>query len=242
IQISGSSSTYGTDQTQRLLAMQLQDQQPAGQEMPGSSNSTTPASPAPTPPAGGAQLASSTLSGLLADQQSQPPSASDLAGQMIAALDTNGDGNLSADEITSALSNDKALSGDQVSAAVNKLDTNGDGKLSSAELQAGLQTAQARPGGHHHHHAAAASSDVATQLVSTADSNGDSQLSVAEINGALGGGANPSDALTTAVAKLDTNGDGSLSAAELTAALDAFRSAHHNQGQSVQPATTTVTA
>jgi Ca2+-binding EF-hand superfamily protein len=196
MQISGTSTTYGSDQAQRLLAMLLQAPSGAsGQEVPATGGDTDAA--APTPPAPDAvKLATDTLSGLLAAQQSRPSSASDLAQQMISALDTDGDGALSAAEITKALGADSSLSADQVTQAVNQLDVNGDGKLSADELATGVKTARAHGGGGHHHHhghaAAASSSDVAAQLISGADSDG----------------------------------DGALSASELTAAIDAFRTAH----------------
>jgi len=196
MQISATSTTYGSDQAQRLLAMLLQAPSgSSGQEVPTASSGSdadAPVSPAPD----AVKLATDTLSGLLAAQQSRPPSASDLAQQMISALDTDGDGALSAGEITKALGSDSSLSADQVTQAVNQLDTNGDGKLSADELATGVQTAKAHGGGHHHHHhghaEATSSSDLAAQLISAGDANG----------------------------------DGSLSASELTNAIDAFRTAH----------------
>jgi Ca2+-binding EF-hand superfamily protein len=252
MQISGSTSTYGTDQAQRLLSMLFQNQGAAGgQDVPGEASGDAGAA-TPTPPAPDAQkLASQTLSGLLAAQQS-PPTASDLAQQMISQLDTDGDGSLSADEITKALGSTSQLSSDQVASAVSQLDTNGDGKLSADELTAGLQAAQPHGGGGHHHHGhadGASSSDLASALMSSSDTNGDGVLSADEVAKALGldpsttatatsgtdaassstsTSGTSSDTFSQLFASLDTNGDGSLSTSELTTAIDAFRTAHHH--------------
>jgi Ca2+-binding EF-hand superfamily protein len=252
MQISSASTTYSADQAQRLLSMLFQAPSgTSGQEVPSSTSDTdaaAPTSPAPDQ----VKLATDTLSGLLAAQQSQPPSASDLAQQMISALDTDGDGSLSADEITKALGSDSGLSADQVTQAVNQLDTNGDGKLSADELASGIQTAKAHGGGHHHHHhaEAASSSDLASQLIAGADTSGDGALSADEIEKALGldgstaSSGSATDAFSQAFASLDTNGDGSLSASELTAGIDAFRAAHHHGDAAAQAQTnqTSVTA
>ena len=235
--------------------MLFQNQQNgAGQEVPGSDDAGTTSTPAAGPAPASAQLATQTLSGLLAAQQSQPPSASDLANQMISSLDTDGDGQLSLSEIDKALGADSGSSGSQIAAAVSQLDTNGDGSLSAYELTTGLEAAKAHGGGghHHHHHAeSASSSDLASQLIASADSNSDGVLSSDEVAKALGidtastagtaGSSATSDAFSQVFASLDTNGDGSLSASELTAGIDAFRTAHHH-AESGQPAQTSVSA
>jgi Ca2+-binding EF-hand superfamily protein len=187
MQILSTSTTYGSDQAQRLLSMLFQAPGAApGQEVPGSGGDAEAAAPA-APAADQVKLATDTLSGLLAAQQSPPAAASDLAQQMIAALDADGDGSLSAEEITKALGSDSSLSTDQVTQAVNQLDTNGDGKLSADELTSGIQTARAH-GGHRHHHGhagAASSSDLASQLISGADADGDGALSASELATAI---------------------------------------------------------
>jgi Ca2+-binding EF-hand superfamily protein len=250
VQISASSTPYASDQVQRLLAMIFQNPSGgAGQEVPGADDgsSATPSASGPAPAQ--AQLASQTLSGLLAAQQSQPPTASDLAQQMISSLDTDGDGQLSLSEIDNALGADSTTSDSQIASAVSQLDTNGDGKLSASELTSGLQAAKAHGGGHHHHHAGGASStDLASQLISGADGNGDGVLSPDEVAQALGIAApaastasTPSDAFSQLFSQMDANGDGSLSASELTSAIDAFRMAH-DHSQSGQATQTSVSA
>jgi Ca2+-binding EF-hand superfamily protein len=70
------------------------------------------------------------------------PSAADLSAKMISALDTDGDGSLSLDEIEAALQNDgsdASKGSNTLGSAVAKLDTDGDGKLGAAELTSALQ-------------------------------------------------------------------------------------------------------
>jgi hypothetical protein len=75
MQISGTSTTSAASDAQQVLAMLMQAQQTsAGQQMP--SDATEASAVQPTAPApGGAQLADSTLSGLIDAQQSQSSSA-----------------------------------------------------------------------------------------------------------------------------------------------------------------------
>lgn len=74
MQISGTSTTSAASDAQQVLAMLMQAQQTsAGQQMP--SDATEASAVQPTAPApGGAQLADSTLSGLIDAQQSQSSS------------------------------------------------------------------------------------------------------------------------------------------------------------------------
>lgn len=74
-------------------------------------------------------------------------------GQLFAALDSNGDGQISKSELESAFTAGAGTAGlttDQATqaadAVIGKLDTNGDGSVSQGELAA------AAPKGHHHHH------------------------------------------------------------------------------------------
>ncbi len=68
------------------------------------------------------------------------PSSTDLASSMLGALDTNGDGQLSATEIQTALG---SSSSDSLTSAIGKLDTNGDGQLSASELSAAIDAFRA---------------------------------------------------------------------------------------------------
>lgn len=126
--------------------------------------------------------------------------------QAFASVDANGDGQISATELSNALDAQKAAQG-----------------------------AHHGHHGHHAHAARQApqsGSDLASRLLGAADNNGDGALSVTEIENALGTSASTSaaDLLTAAIGKLDTNGDGQLSQTELAAGIDAFRAAHRRGG------------
>ncbi len=240
MQISSTSMTYGSSEAQRLLAMLLQSQgPPAGQDVPSGataapadSGSSTPTPPTNAPSA--AQFAQDTLASLLTTQQTQgPPSSAEIASQVIGAVDTDGDGSLSLDEIEKALGQDTASGTDGLSQAFGQLDANGDGKLSQDELATAIDNQKASAPQHHHHHhhhaggAQASGGDLASSLLGQADTNGDGALSADEIASALG--TSSSDSLTQAIASLDKDGDGKLDSSELASAFDAFRTAHQAQ-------------
>ena len=73
-------------------------------------------------------------------------SASQDADQIFAAMDTNGDGSISPDELSTALGSTTAGSGTATSSNANSLfasiDTNGDGSISQSELSNYLNTLQ----------------------------------------------------------------------------------------------------
>jgi Ca2+-binding EF-hand superfamily protein len=62
-------------------------------------------------------------------------SSTDVASQMLGAVDSNGDGQLSASEIQTALG---SSSSDSLTSAMSTLDTNGDGQLSASELSTAI--------------------------------------------------------------------------------------------------------
>jgi Ca2+-binding EF-hand superfamily protein len=240
MQIHGNSAAYELNPLKRVLGTLFQ--QPAnsaGQNSPtDASSSTSAASPLPLP-APGQQFASATLASLLGvQQQAQTPTAADIANQVIGKVDTDGDGQLSASEITTALNagGDNRAS-DAVTAAISKLDSNGDGQLSADELTAAIQQRMTQVQGHHHHHhgghGGPSGADLASKIIGAGDTDGDGSLSQNELSGELGqaGVTMSSDDLATAFKKLDGNGDGLLSGAELAAAIDALR------GGSPTPAT-----
>jgi Ca2+-binding EF-hand superfamily protein len=187
-----------------------------------------------------------------------------VAAKIINVADTNGDGSLSLSEIETAIGADTTSGADTasgtdttsgtdpLSAAFGKLDTNGDGEISASELTDALSVqsaaqngAQGPQGAHHHHHhhgggggmggaSGASSTDLASQILGTADTNGDGDLNMTEVESALGvtstAATDVTNALTSAFNGLDSNGDGNLSASELSAGIDAFRAAHHRGG------------
>jgi Ca2+-binding EF-hand superfamily protein len=67
-------------------------------------------------------------------------SSTDVASQMLGAADTNGDGQLSASELQTALG---SSSSDSLTSAIGTLDTNGDGQLSATELSAAIDAFRA---------------------------------------------------------------------------------------------------
>ncbi|HWE45077.1 MAG TPA: EF-hand domain-containing protein [Caulobacteraceae bacterium] len=146
---------------------------------------------------GGGLLASNVLSNLFDAQQQQPPApGSFMAGQILKADDTNGDGQLSLQEITNALTpaNGTAPDATSLQTAFNQLDSNGDGELSASELAAGIgKMTQTHSTGHHHHHhggvggsqfmqpdsASSSSSTTASSATSDATNSGDESASTA---------------------------------------------------------------
>src|SRR5581483_10926427 len=235
MQISSVSTAYGGGEAQRLLARLFEQQPPPpGQDLPGdAASATSGASTAPTPPVGSSsatRFAQATLASLL-DAQQAPPTSADIAGKVISAADSDGDGSLSLAEIEKALGQDTTSSTDGLSAAFAKLDTNGDGKLSQDELASALDAQTSASGVHHHHHhhhavqdAQASGGQLAATILGRADTNGDGALSADEIAQALG--TSTSDSLKQTLAGFDKNADGKLDSSELAAAIDAFRTAH----------------
>jgi Ca2+-binding EF-hand superfamily protein len=235
---------------QRLLQSQDSTSPAAQQEMQGARQSM-PGGPPPPPNVsmqggGAASLSGATMSVAVSLQISNPASAGtsstkaaatpsvgqDIAKDLISSLDTDGDGQVSADEINAAfkaagITTDASKTSD----AVKKLDADGNGSLSAAELgtaiDAKIQAQGVRAGGHHggHHHdhdgggSPPSASAVASSLVSSLDQNSDKGLSLSEMLKGLGQTTDATSAQTTAFGSLDSNGDGSLSSDELTSAI-----------------------
>jgi Ca2+-binding EF-hand superfamily protein len=187
----------------------------------------------------GAQFSTDLLSSLMGLQSSGAPSASDESASLIKTADANGDGQLSADEISQALSQGGAAP--DVTQAFASLDANGDGQLSQTELAAGLSKLQQDSGagqvhhGHHHHHhgggGGASASALSSQLVSDLDTDGDGSLSADEVTSALGASAGASGGLAQAFASLDANSNGQLSTQEITDAFQRLLTPNAQQAQ-----------
>lgn len=129
----------------------------------------------------------------------QPPGADDIASKIIDALDTNGDGVLSADEISKAGKYAQNILG---------ADTDGDGVVTKDELAADITKKMADNQAAMQQHKA---SHVAERIMNKLDSDGNGALSSDEIN-------NGSDSATS-IQPADTNGDGVVSMTELIAYL-----------------------
>ena len=172
-----------------------------GQNLPTVSSSLAPAPLSATP---SSQFASGILSALMAAQQSQP-SDQTVAGQIVSAINPNGNGSLSLSQVEQSLTGSSATTSPQQQSIANafaQLDTNGDGSLSQGELANALQSLQqddptqgatGMGGGRHHHHHMQAES--ATDATSTSSSAGNITASL----------TTPGDALTaTATLTLPT--------------------------------------
>ena len=176
----------------------------------------------------GQSMAMSMLYGM---QNTQKPSASDMVSKILAELDTDGDGSLSADEISKAGKHAKDIFG---------ADANGDGIVTQDELLADItkkmESGMMSPIGMQ----PPSADDMASQIIKEFDTNGDGVLSADELSKAgkkaqniLGADANGDGVVTKdelsaditkkmashkahhIMSKLDTNGDGSLSTDEI---------------------------
>ena len=176
----------------------------------------------------GPQVSSGTMGGFMSLQGGPPPgppSAADVASNIMSSLDTDGDGSIS-------LSEAEANGNADAANAFSALDTNGDGKIDSDELTSAVQSAhdelasaqsdgaQASGGvrhGRHHHHASA--TDLAAGIMDQADADSSGGLSLDEVSSALGVS---SDDAKAGFSALDSNGDGQLSVSELTSAISQY--------------------
>jgi Ca2+-binding EF-hand superfamily protein len=196
--------------------------------MPSPASEANPSEPAATqrPERGAGGFAARTLASLLSTQETGRPSGEDIAAQLIGKADSDGDGVLSSEEISTALSGaGRDMTSSALASAISGLDADSDGKLGLAELGAAidkrltqLMAAPPKP---------PSAEDVAAKLISKVDGDSDGALSLNEISTALSSSgasdgsteASATDALAQSVNRLDTNGDGVLSVEELTSAI-----------------------
>jgi len=129
-----------------------------GQNLPTLSSSLAPTPLSATP---SSQFASNILSALMSAQTQ--PNDQTIAGQIISAINPNGNGSLDLPQVEQALTGSSATTSPQQQSIANafaQLDTNEDGSLSQGELANALQSLQqddqtqgaTGAGGHHHHH------------------------------------------------------------------------------------------
>ena len=138
-----------------------------------------------------------------------PPGGLPFRGALFKALDTNGDGELSAEEIANA---PKSLL---------QLDKDGDGKLSARELMQGGPPGLGGPGG------AAGGFNAAEMIerrIKEADKNGDHKLQKDEVSGPL----------AAMFDKADANGDGEIDETELRQAMERLRERLRDGGQNIR--------
>jgi Ca2+-binding EF-hand superfamily protein len=223
MQISGTSSNSAAWALRQLF----QTQQSAGQQTSGAGQSLPSNSPAAAALGGmsGPQMAPQTMSGFMSIQGG-PPSAPDIAAQMISSLDTNGDGVISQDEA-------QATGNQNAAQAFATLDANGDGSISQDELTSAVQ--QSGPHRGHHRHKGASASDAASALMNALNTDGQDGLSLDEVTAAVGGDA-PSNPIQSGFSALDADGDGTLSVSELTSAINRYEQTRLSEGASLQAA------
>jgi Ca2+-binding EF-hand superfamily protein len=186
------------------------------QEMPGAGSA-----PCNARSGGSTQMSGGTMSAMVSLQM-QPPSASDIAQTLTDALDTNGDGVVSKDEIEAAL---KGAGIDQdVTKAFNAIDTDGDGQLNTDELTSAISNGMAAHHGHGPHGAPPSAQQIAQDgaslILSSFDADDNGGLSLSEIASALGKD-DKDETLGSAFGTLDSDGNGVLSSGELSAAIQA---------------------
>jgi Ca2+-binding EF-hand superfamily protein len=174
-------------------------------------------------------MSSGTMSAMVS-MQMVAPSASNIASDLIDSLDTDGDGEVSAEEITAAFSS-AGLDTSGVADAIGKIDTDANGALSADELTTAISSdMQAHgskgpppggppPGGSPPGGMGPRADEAASSILSAFDSDGDSSLSLDEILAALGQQDDEDGGVASALSSLDSDGDGKLSLAELTAGL-----------------------
>lgn len=180
-----------------------------------------------------------TLSSLLSTQ-----SVDDLTSSLLKAGDADGDGEMSASELSSALAANapegakgRGIEDKMASDIMSALDTDGDGGLSSSEISSAITTAaanqsstQATRGAQGHHHGpppsggaegASASSGVFESL----DTNQDGTVSAEELAAANSSdSASGTSAASDLIKTADQDGDGTLSGGEFAAMLEQGKS------------------
>jgi len=180
----------------------------------------------------GESFSSETLGSLLSMQEGGMSQMGGMGGGqgIFESLDTDADGALSTDELTTALSNALGES-DDISSAVNSLisdgDTDGDGVLTGGEFAA-LAQASGGPGGmggpppgpppsgggEGGGAGGAGGGGGVSQVFDSLDTNQDGTVSAAELAAADTDSADAATAAADLISAADTDGDGSLSGQE----------------------------
>jgi Ca2+-binding EF-hand superfamily protein len=196
---------------------------------------------------GNGQQASSTLVSVNSTANSSvaiAPSSTtaDPLSNLIAAIDSNGDGAISQSELETYIQKLGGTSA-EADALFAGLNQGGTGDLTKTQLASDLQ--QAQPIGasqhHHHHHGAPSATDVANELVSASDTSGDGSVSQSEFTSFVTGlGGTPSEA-TADFSALDPNNTGAVNAAQFTTAIRAFEQAGNAASVAANPASPILT-
>lgn len=177
--------------------------------------------------AGGAAapMVSGRTMGAIVSMQMEAPSASDIASDLISSLDTDGDGDVSAEEITAAFSA-AGLDATNVESALSAIDTDGSSTLNTGELanaissdmqahgprgMAGPPPGGPPPGG--------SADGAASNILSLFDTDDDSSLSMDEILKALEQDSDADGSIASVFSSLDSDGDEQINLTELTSAI-----------------------
>jgi Ca2+-binding EF-hand superfamily protein len=190
----------------------------------------------------GGHFSGDTLSSLLSTQ-----SVDDLTSSVMKAGDADGDGKMSASELSSALAANApdaakgtGASDKMASDIMSALDTDGDGSLSSSEISSAITTAaadessaHAMRGAHGHHHGpppadgaeGASGSGGSGGVFESLDTNKDGTVSAEELAAANSSGTNATNGAADLIKAADQDGDGSLSGDEFSAMLDKGKTA-----------------
>ena len=175
--------------------------------------------------AGGAAapMMSGKTMGAMVSMQMEPPSASDVASDLVSSLDTDGDGEVSAEEITAAFSA-AGLDSTNVASALSAIDTDKKGALNTDELTTAIASdMQAHgpkgpkgppPGG-----PPPGADEAASSILTAFDTDGDAGLSMDEILKAVNVDSDEDGSISSVFSSLDADGDGQINLAELSSAM-----------------------
>lgn len=168
-------------------------------------------------------MSSGTMSAMVS-MQMEAPAASDIASDRIDALDTDGDGEVSAEKIAAAFSS-AGLDDSGVSDALGAIDTDANGALSADELTTTIASdmeahgAKGPPPGGPPPGGGMSADEAASSILDELDTDANSGLSIDEILSALGQDEDEDGSISSIFSSLDSDGDGNINAAELSAAI-----------------------
>jgi Ca2+-binding EF-hand superfamily protein len=195
------------------------------QKLPGADSQSCNTSGASSAP----KMSGDTLSAMVSMQMGAPPGASEVASDLVSSLDTNGDGEVSADEIATAFSA-AGIDTSRVETALKAIDADSSGTLNADELATAISSdmqahAPKGPppsdgmGGPPPGDKPQSANDAASSLLTAFDSNKDSSHSIDEILKALGQDSDTDGIVASVFSSLDADGDGQINLAELTSAI-----------------------
>lgn len=157
--------------------------------------------------------------------------ANDPLSQLMSAMDTDGDGEISQSEMESYVQTNLGGTASQADSLFSALNNGSTGNLTQTQLQSDLQNAgpPGGPGGarghHHHQRGAPPSADqVGNDLVTAMDSDGSGGVSQSEFESFVTGLGGTTDQADADFSAFDPNGTGSVDATAFTNAVTALQS------------------